>query len=576
MLQGQRFVISGVNRLVVRVARTLAAQHADVTILRRAHASDDEFVRLVTATAARLVDSAGEDDVTALQGTDLSRATCLLALSDDDLDNLRVALAAREAAPDIPVVLRAFDPALADQLEQGLNIRRAYSVSAMAAPAFVASACGDEVLETLRLGDGEVPLCRLTVRSGSPLVGRTTAEIKARFGCGVLARNAPGEDWQSVRGEGDGAPLAEGEGVLVGGPLLFVLHLTLLNADWLREGRRRRRARSATPRSPIARPHPARHPTLLPYIAAALFTVLVLSIAVFARALHLRLMDALYFVITTATTTGYGDISLKDSPDWLKLFGCVVMLSGGALLGILFSYLAALATTERLDAMMGRRAGRMTGHVVLAGLGNLGYRVARLLTDLGMGVVVLELKPDTRFAEAVRPVAPVLVGDARLPENLQRASVGEAVAFLACTNDDLANIQACLHARRLNPNVTTVARVFDDALAERLTAAFSIDKALSASQSAVSAFVGAATDERALRPLEVGGLKLTACRYTVDAPLFAATVSDWRAVGVRILSFRTADASAIRPPSDLTAALSPGDELILCGPTEAVQKIMAV
>ena len=34
------------------------------------------------------------------------------------------------------------------------------------------------------------------------------------------------------------------------------------------------------------------------------------------------LVDALYFVVTTATTTGYGDISLKDTPDWLKLFGC--------------------------------------------------------------------------------------------------------------------------------------------------------------------------------------------------------------------------------------------------------------
>ena len=76
----------------------------------------------------------------------------MLALSESDLENLRGAVAARDLAPTVPVVLRAFDPLLADQLEQGWNVRRAYSVSALAAPAFVAAACGDAVLETLRLG----------------------------------------------------------------------------------------------------------------------------------------------------------------------------------------------------------------------------------------------------------------------------------------------------------------------------------------------------------------------------------------------------------------------------------------
>ena len=192
------------------------------------------------------------------------------------------------------------------------------------------------------------------------------------------------------------------------------------------------------------------------------------------------LVDAVYFVVTTATTTGYGDISLKDTADWLKLFGCVVMLTGGALLGILFSYLAAVATAERLDETMSRQAGRMRGHIVVAGLGNLGYRVRGICCDLGLEVAVLDLAPRPRFAEALRARAPVLAGDASLPDNLERVSVATASAFLACTSDDLANIQACLHARRLNPQITTVARIFDDALAEQISAGFAIDQALSA------------------------------------------------------------------------------------------------
>ena len=570
MLHGKRFIICGLNRLAVRVARSLVAGRATVILLRRA--ADTVGLARLLPPDVRVVDmAAGEgDDAAALREAGAAGATSVLALSDDDLDNLRVAVAAREAAPEVAVVLRAFEPGLADQLEQGLNIRRAYSVSALAAPAFLAAACGNEVLETLRLAEGEVPLCRLTVRPLSPLVGQTVAQIKARFGCAVVARDAGAGDWQPVRGDGKDILVSEGDHVLMGGPLTHVLRVICLNIGWLGGGRRRaRRTARAAPA-----PKRAARPTALPYVAAALVAVLLLSVAVFSRALHLRLVDAVYFVVTTATTTGYGDITLKDSPDWVKLFGCVIMLSGGALLGIVFSYLAALATAERLDQTMGRRAGRMNGHVVVAGLGNLGYRVARLLSDLGLGVVVLEMNAEARFAEAVRAHAPVLTGDARLPENLERASVGQAAAFLACTNDDLANIHACLHARRLNPTARTVARLFDDTLAERLPDAFAINKALSASQCAVTAFVGAATDERALRSLQVGSLRLIACRCTATDPVPPDTLRQWRAQGVRVLAWR-APGGSLQPASDLPFSLASGDEVILCGPSQAVQDITA-
>ncbi|MBV9851187.1 MAG: NAD-binding protein, partial [Armatimonadetes bacterium] len=306
MLLGKRFVIFGLSRLTVRVALALAADRAEVVVARRA--GEDEALAPLLPPEVRLLDAAVRDGAEALRAAGLEGTACLLALADDDLDNLRAAVAARGIAPQVPVVLRAFDPALADQLEQGLNIRRAYSVSALAAPAFVAAACGDEVRETLRLGDGEVPICRLTVRPGSPLAGKTTGQIKVRYGCGVLARAPGGDDWQPVCGEGSAEPLAEEEQALIGGPLMHVLRLICLNVGWLHEGKRRPRRRDAP--APAARPR-RRHATLLPYIAAALASVLVLSVGVFAWALHLRWVDAIYFVVTTATTTGYGDISLK-------------------------------------------------------------------------------------------------------------------------------------------------------------------------------------------------------------------------------------------------------------------------
>jgi len=563
MLSGKRFVIWGLCRLSVRVAQAMTAGRAQVTVIRLSGEPDTLLALL--GEGVRTLDARTEADGETLRAAGLCEANALLALSESDLGNLHATVAARDAAPHVPVVLRAFDPLLADQLEQGWNVRRAYSVSALATPAFVAAACGETVLETLRLGDGEVPLCRLTVRAGSPLLGLAAADVKARFGCAVLARLAPDTDWRAVTGDSAREPLAAGEQVLIGGPRESVLRAVTRNRGWHRT---RRRFWKRPPRSPA----PRRAMRLLP-TAALLAAVLFASVFVFRHALHLSPVDALYFVVTTATTTGYGDISLKDTPDWLKLFGCLVMLTGGALLGIIFSYLAALATAERLDETLSRRAGRLTGHVVVAGLGNLGYRVTRQLTDLGLDVAVLDLAPRPRFAETLRDRAPVLTGDASLPDNLERVAAASAAAFIACTNDDLANIQACLYARRLNPKITTVARIFDDTLAEQLPHAFAIDRALSASGAAVSAFVGAATDELALRPLPLGGLTFLVGRHQTAEPLTGDLLDAWRAAGVRQLAFRLKD-GPLQAPSELSPPHPAGTELILCGPADAVRGII--
>ena len=563
MLNGRRFVLWGLTRLSVRVAQAMTAGRAQVTVV--CLKGEDEALVPLLGPSVRTLEARTESPGETLRAAGLGEAEALLALSESDLGNLHAAVAARDAAPQVPVVLRAFDPLLADQLEQGWNVRRAYSVSALAAPAFVAAACGDTVLETLRLGDGEVPICRLTIRLGSPLAGWSAAEVKSRFGCAVLARSLDGAEWNPVAGETAHRLLAVGEQVIIGGPRESVLRAVTRNAGWRKTHRKfwKRPPKTTTPK----------HATRLLPTAAALGVVLVASIFVFRHALHLSLVDALYFVVTTATTTGYGDISLKDTPDWLKLFGCLVMLTGGALLGILFSYMAALATAERLDETMSRRAGRLSGHVVVAGLGNLGYRVTRQFIDLGLDVAVLDLAPRPRFAETLRDRAPVLAGDASLPDNLERVAIKSAVAFLACTDNDLANIQACLYARRLNPQITTVARVFDDALAEQLTQAFAIDRALSASGAAVSAFVGAATDELALRSLPLGALTFLVGRCQTAQTLTAETLADWRTAGVRQLAFRVKD-GPLQAPSELSPPHPSGTELILCGPSEAVRAII--
>jgi Trk K+ transport system NAD-binding subunit len=393
--------------------------------------------------------------------------------------------------------------------------------------------------------------------------------LKRAFRCGVLARAGAEGAWR--RAFEDGERFEVGEQVLVGGILQDVLDLARRNSRLFESVRPRPRPRPAhllgpTRRQPRSGP---RHVTLLPMVGVALTALLGSAVIVFGTALQLSPVDALYLVINTA----HGNATLAEKPAWMKLFGCAVMIAGGALLAVLFSHLTSVATAERLEEQMGRRARRLSGHVVVAGLGNVGYRVNQLLSDLGLPSAVLELVPNARFVEAVRQRSVVLSGDARLPENLERVAIQQAAIFLACTDDDLTNVLACLHARRLNPKIRTVARIFDDLLAERLTAAFQIDAAISSGKVTAGAFVGAATDERALRPFRVGDQSFLAFRYDVAETLPLEQIEQWRAEGLRILAFRRGSGDA-QPPSFLAAPLEPGDEAILAGPEATLRALL--
>ena len=50
--------------------------------------------------------------------------------------------------------------------------------------------------------------------------------------------------------------------------------------------------------------------------------------------LGLDLVDAIYFTVTIITTTGFGDINLREAPPALQLYGVTLMLSGTAALAI--------------------------------------------------------------------------------------------------------------------------------------------------------------------------------------------------------------------------------------------------
>jgi Trk K+ transport system NAD-binding subunit len=130
--------------------------------------------------------------------------------------------------------------------------------------------------------------------------------------------------------------------------------------------------------------------------------------------------------------------------------------------------------------------------VIVAVLGNLGYRLVRELVRAGETVVAIEQRENGEFVCATREEAAVVLGNARAADTLRRAGVAGARIFVASTDDDLANLSSGLAARRARPDARVVLRVFDAQLAERLLGQVDVDAVLSVSAAAAPTFVGCA------------------------------------------------------------------------------------
>src|SRR6185436_18950844 len=121
-------------------------------------------------------------------------------------------------------------------------------------------------------------------------------------------------------------------------------------------------------------------------------------------------------------------------------------------------------------------------HVVLCGLGHLGFRVLEQLIASGIPVVVLEKDERGRALPAAKAMgAPILIRDMKEDQSLIDAGIRHARAVIIATNDDMANLEVALDSRRLNPAIRVVMRLFDQQIAQKISGALSIDVAFSSS-----------------------------------------------------------------------------------------------
>lgn len=156
-------------------------------------------------------------------------------------------------------------------------------------------------------------------------------------------------------------------------------------------------------------------------------------------------------------------------------------------------------------------------HLVLIGLGHLGFRVMQTLVETGQEVVVIEQDPKANLAgEARRLGVPVIQDDGRRLEALEGAGTAKARGILLCTQNDVLNLQIAFMAQRLNPDIEVVVRIFDDQFAADVAQKFGF-RALSATGLAAPAFASAAAGVDVTRPITVDGRPFSLASLTIHS-----------------------------------------------------------
>jgi voltage-gated potassium channel Kch len=265
---------------------------------------------------------------------------------------------------------------------------------------------------------------------------------------------------------------------------------------------------STAPRRPAARSHPVlgrrlrsmlhrgRRPPprlnpILVRLALAALIVLLLGTWYFHAAFKGAWLDAVYFVIATMTTTGYGDLTPDRGHPVDIVAAMLLMLAGTIITGLFIAFGASVLTRVHWVRMQGLRPVHRRGHIIVCGAGSIGSQVIDLLLRLAKQLVVVEISPDTAIIERAREQRfDLLTGDASRDATLDLCNLNAAHGLIALTNVDTLNLEIALGARARNPTMPIVLRIAEASFAASIARHFECETTYSAAALAAPAFVG--------------------------------------------------------------------------------------
>ncbi len=199
--------------------------------------------------------------------------------------------------------------------------------------------------------------------------------------------------------------------------------------------------------------------------------------------------------------------------------------------------------------------------VIIIGAGEVGYHIAKKLSDEKKDVVLIDKDPAKirRISENIDVQA--LLGSGTSPRVLRQAGIQDAELLTAATDSDEVNLIACLLARSLNPSVVKIARVRNkEYLKEKSLFSqdlLGVDLIINTQNLMVSRILSLIEIPGASEVIDFldGEVKLVSFLITNDSPL----------AGVKLTELRTHD------PNLLVGAIVRGHKILIPSGNDAIK-----
>lgn len=287
-----------------------------------------------------------------------------------------------------------------------------------------------------------------------------------------------------------------------------------------------------------------------------------------------NLGEAVFIILSAAFLQVVGDFPehpyLQLFHFFMPLVGAIVLAQGLADFGsLLFNRHTRSKEWEMAVAST------LNKHIILVGLGHLGYRIVQKLCDMGRDVAVIELNPSIDTFRAVQKMdVAVIQDDGTRVAALEAANIREALTIILAGQNDAMNLQIALKARSLNPDIQVVIRIFDVDFAHALHDQFGFT-ALSATEMAAPVFAAAAAGADVTNPISIEGQQLSLARMTISdssrlANKTVGYVEDNYRLNIILLRH---DQHSEMHPTD-TRPLHAGDTLAALGGPEQLRQLM--
>ncbi|MDQ1261522.1 MAG: voltage-gated potassium channel [Euryarchaeota archaeon] len=149
---------------------------------------------------------------------------------------------------------------------------------------------------------------------------------------------------------------------------------------------------------------------------------------------NVRFVNAIYWVMITITTLGYGDIVFYSPIG--RLFSVLVALSGVA---ILWAVVMPLIITPRLEHLVWAAPSsapkKIQDHIIISGYNHMVDSLTKRLSDLNIPFLIIER--DELTAKSIYKRFPTIWGDPSGREVLLRANLHSARLFITNEKDEL-------------------------------------------------------------------------------------------------------------------------------------------